>query len=124
SGNLERYQRAHCQLARRPNTMSRLLLWLDRYPSLRARTLRCLASEPGLFSRLLAVHLGESSPEFLAATSLRLGWQFLTARIERVKDECVSKPPGSGLLFPGSGARDAVGAERSASACCAATTGR
>ena len=79
SGNLERYQRAHCQLARRPNTMSRLLLWLDRYPSLRVRTLRCLACEPGLFSRLLAVHLGESSPEFLAATSLRLGWQFLTA---------------------------------------------
>ncbi|PYU50448.1 MAG: monooxygenase [Acidobacteria bacterium] len=79
SGNLERYQRAHCQLARRPNTMSRLLLLLDRYPSLRARTLRCLACEPGLFSRLLAVHLGESSPEFLAATSLRLGWQFLTA---------------------------------------------
>jgi flavin-dependent dehydrogenase len=79
SGNLERYQRAHRQLARRPSTMSRLLLWLDRCPPLRARTLRSLACEPGLFSRLLAVHLGESSLEFLAATSLRLGWQFLTA---------------------------------------------
>ena len=79
TGSLERYQRAHRQLARRPNTMSRLLLLLDRFPSLRARTLRGLAHEPGLFSRLLAVHLGESSAEFLAATSLRLGWQFLTA---------------------------------------------
>jgi flavin-dependent dehydrogenase len=79
SGNLENYQRAHRRLARRPSTMSRLLLLLDRYPSLRARTLRCLAAEQELFARLLAVHLGESSPEFLAATSLRLGWQFLTA---------------------------------------------
>jgi flavin-dependent dehydrogenase len=79
SGNLHSYQRAHRQLARRPNTMSGLLLLLDRFPSLRRRTLRCLAKEPELFARLLALHLGESSPEFLAATSLRLGWQFLTA---------------------------------------------
>ena len=79
SGNLESYQQAHRRLARRPNTMSRLLLLLDCYPSLRARTLRCLAGEPELFARLLAVHLGESSAEFLAATSLRFGWQLLTA---------------------------------------------
>jgi hypothetical protein len=38
-----------------------------------------LAKEPELFARLLATHLGEASPEFLAATGLRLGWQFLTA---------------------------------------------
>jgi len=124
NGELESYQRAHRRLARRPHTTGRLLLLLDRYPPLRKRALRGLAEDPELFARLLAAHLGEASPRFLAATSLRLGWQFLTARIERVKDECVSKPPGSGLLFPGSGARDAVGAERSASACCAATTGR
>ena len=79
SGNLQSYQRGHRHLAKRPDTMSRLLLLLDRYPSLRARTLRCLARKPELFARLLAVHLGESSPEFLAATSLRLGWQLLTA---------------------------------------------
>lgn len=78
-GNLASYQRSHRRLARRPNTMSQLLLLLDRFPSLRARTLRCLAAEPELFARLLAVHLGESSAELLAATSLRLGWQFLTA---------------------------------------------
>jgi hypothetical protein len=78
-GNLESYQRAHGRLARRPNTMGRLLLLLDRYPSLRKRVLRGLADEPELFARLLAAHLGETSPKFLAATSLRLGWQFLTA---------------------------------------------
>jgi len=78
-GNLESYQRAHRQLARRPNTMGRLLLLLDRYPSLRKRALRCLAEEPELFARLLAAHLGEVSPRFLAATGLRFGWQFLTA---------------------------------------------
>jgi len=78
-GKLENYQRAHRQIARRPSTMSRLLLLLDRYPSLRKRVLRCLAEEPELFARLLAAHLGESSPKFLAATSLRFGWQLLTA---------------------------------------------
>jgi flavin-dependent dehydrogenase len=78
-GNLESYQRAHRQLARRPNTMGRLLLLLDRYSSLRKRALRGLAKEPELLARLLAAHLRETSPKFLAATSLRLGWQFLTA---------------------------------------------
>jgi menaquinone-9 beta-reductase len=79
SGKLENYQRAHRQLAKRPNTMSRLLLLLDRYPSVRKRVLQCLAAEPELFAGLLAAHLGETSRKFLAATSLRFGWQLLTA---------------------------------------------
>lgn len=78
SGKLENYQRDHRRLARRPSTMSWLLLLMDRYPSVRKRVLRCLAGEPELFERLLAAHLGESSPGFLAATGLRLGWQLLT----------------------------------------------
>ncbi len=78
-GRLEGYQHAHRRLARRPNTMGRLLLLLDRYPPLRKRALRSLAADPQLFSRLLAAHVGEASPKFLAALSLRLGWQFLTA---------------------------------------------
>ena len=78
-GELQNYQHAHRRLARRPNTAGRLLLLLDRYPSLRKRALRGLAQDPQLFSRLLAAYLGGASPKFLAATSLRLGWQFLNA---------------------------------------------
>jgi flavin-dependent dehydrogenase len=77
-GNLESYQQAHRQLAMRPITMGRLLLLLDRYPSLRRRAFRGMAGAPGLFGRLLAAHLGKASTKLLAATSLRLGWQFLT----------------------------------------------
>jgi flavin-dependent dehydrogenase len=78
-GNLLNYQRVHRELAIRPQIMSRLLLMLDQYPALRKRALRILADEPGLFARLLSAHLGETSATFLAGTSLRLGWQFLTA---------------------------------------------
>ncbi len=79
TGQLENYQRAHRRLARRPYIMGRLLLLLDRFPSLRRRALRALADDPELFARLLAVHRGESSPKFLAAIGIRVGWQFLTA---------------------------------------------
>jgi menaquinone-9 beta-reductase len=77
-GKLESYQRAHRQLSRRPHIMGRLLLLLDRYPSLRRRVVRCLAEDPELFARLLGAHAGEAAHNFLAATSLRLGWRFLT----------------------------------------------
>jgi hypothetical protein len=52
---------------------------LDQYPALRKRAMKILAEDPALFARLLAAHLGETSATFLAGTSLRLGWQFLTA---------------------------------------------
>src|SRR6266571_3901207 len=76
---LDSYQQAHRRLARRPHRMGRLLLLLDRYPALRRRAMRGLAKDPELFARLLAVHQGEASPKFLAATGARLGWQFLAA---------------------------------------------
>jgi flavin-dependent dehydrogenase len=75
-GTLESYQRVHRKLAKRPNAMGWLLLLLDRYPVLRSRVLRGLARDPEVFARLIAVHLGEDSPSFLAVTSMRLGWQF------------------------------------------------
>jgi flavin-dependent dehydrogenase len=78
-GDLEPYQRAHRQLVKRPTAMGRLLLLMDRFPAGRRRALRAMAGEPSLFARLLAAHLGEASPKLLAATSLRFGWQFLTA---------------------------------------------
>src|SRR5260370_10747540 len=70
-GNLESYQRAHRRLARRPNTMGRLFLLLDRYSSLRKRALRCLGPGPELFPRLLPVHLAKPPPQFLHPTSPR-----------------------------------------------------
>src|SRR5260370_41750193 len=44
--------------------------------------------------------------------------------MQRMKEESVSKAPGTGLLSPGSGAADARGAKRSAAACCAAAPGQ
>ena len=79
NGNLSNYQRVHRQLARRPHIMGRLLLMLDQYPALRKRAMKILAEDPALFAGLLSAHLGETSATFLAGTSLRLGWQFLTA---------------------------------------------
>src|SRR5260370_36290395 len=58
---------------------------MDRYAALRKRAVRILAEDPGLFARLLAAHVGETSTSFLAATSMRLGWQFLTAYMERAE---------------------------------------
>ena len=78
-GELRAYEQEHQRIASRPRTMGRLLVLLDRHPSWRRRAFRAMAAESGLFARLLAAHLGESSAEFLTATSLRFGWQFLTA---------------------------------------------
>src|SRR5260370_20706745 len=78
-GKLLSYQRVHRQLATRPHVLGRLLLLLDLYPALRKRAVRILAEDPGLFARLLSAHVVDTSASFLAATSMRLGWQFLTA---------------------------------------------
>lgn len=78
-GDLESYQVAHNRLARRPTMMSRLLLLLGRKRTLRQRTLKVLSKDPRLLARLLAVHAGESSTLRFTATSLRFGYQFLTA---------------------------------------------
>jgi flavin-dependent dehydrogenase len=79
TGELEKYQAAHRRLTRRPQVMARLLLLLERCTPLRRRVLRGLAGDPGLFSRMLAAHVKETSPAFLAKTSARLGWRLITA---------------------------------------------
>jgi menaquinone-9 beta-reductase len=76
AGDLAAYQQAHKALARRPLLMGRLLLLLDRRPSLRNRVMRALAAHPDLFARLLAVHVGATSPRHLAETGALLGWCF------------------------------------------------
>jgi flavin-dependent dehydrogenase len=56
--NLDQYQAAHAQLARRPVFMAQLMLLLDRFPQVRPHVLRTFAAKPGIFERLLAVHVG------------------------------------------------------------------
>jgi hypothetical protein len=59
--------------------MGRLLLLLDRRPSLRTRVMRALAAHPDLFARLVAVHVGATSPRHIAETGAMLGWRFVMA---------------------------------------------
>jgi flavin-dependent dehydrogenase len=56
--NLDQYQAAHAQLARRPAFMAQLMLLLDRFPRLRPLVLRTFGAKPVIFERLLAVHVG------------------------------------------------------------------
>jgi menaquinone-9 beta-reductase len=77
--DLRIYQRAHRRLARRPTFMARMMLMLDGRPVLRRRVMRMFASDPRIFQRLLAVHVGEVSAGYMAATWARFGWGFLAA---------------------------------------------
>jgi hypothetical protein len=79
AGDLRNYQAAHRRLTRRPRLMGRLLLLLDNQPKLRNRAMRALAAHPNLFARLVAVHVGDTSPGHLASTGALLGWHFVTA---------------------------------------------
>jgi len=79
AGDLKKYQSAHRRLAQRPSAMARLLLALDEWTPLRRRVLRGLASDPRLFSRMLAVHVKDTSAAFLAKTSVLLGWRLIAA---------------------------------------------
>lgn len=79
AGDLRRYQAAHRRLARRPRIMGRIMLLLDGRTALRERAMRALASDAGVFSQLLAVHVGATSPARLASTGAVLGWRFVAA---------------------------------------------
>lgn len=78
SDTLAPYQKEHRRLALRPTLMSRYLLAMDRHAWLRERFLRALASEPRIFRKMLAMHVGAFSPRDLAANSWALAWQMLT----------------------------------------------
>ncbi len=55
-GDLSLYSRRFRRIARVPDAMTQLLLWIERRPALRRRVIRALAHEPAIFSRFLAVH--------------------------------------------------------------------
>lgn len=80
AGDLAAYAAAHRRLGRVPNTLTRLLLAVERRPALRRRTIRALAADPALFSRLLAIHARQRpATAFFPAGAARLAWRLATA---------------------------------------------
>ena len=80
AGDLSVYAVAHSQINSLPEFMSRSMLLMDRSPWLRSRSLRAFARQPGIFGRMLAVHVGELQlRNFGVAGLLNLGWQLLVA---------------------------------------------
>jgi menaquinone-9 beta-reductase len=79
-GDLSVYEASHRRMMWRPQIMARLLLLMDRNPTIRRRVLHALASQPDAFSRLLAVHTGALSPlRFGLRAVLSLSREFMTA---------------------------------------------
>jgi len=79
-GSLAGYAAASRRIHRLPDAMTSLMLSLERRPWLRARAIRALAAEPGLFSLLLGIHgrlLPARSLGFDGA--LRLAWRLVAA---------------------------------------------
>jgi flavin-dependent dehydrogenase len=74
------YAAAHRRLARRPAFMARLMLTMDHSDWLRRRVLNSMASEPRIFARQLAMHVGASTiTDFVCGSMLPLGLRILTA---------------------------------------------
>jgi flavin-dependent dehydrogenase len=80
AGDLSAYAVAHGRINSLPEFMSRSMLLMDRSRWLRQRSLRALSRQPGLFARMLAIHVGEMRlRDFGASEMLNLGWQLLRA---------------------------------------------
>jgi len=80
AGDLALYAAAHRRINRLPNTMTSLMLALERRPRLRHRAIRALAAEPALFSRLLGIHARTLPPRQLGVDgALRLAWRLVAA---------------------------------------------
>lgn len=80
AGEPGRYAAAHRRLGRLPDALTRLLLFVERHPRLRRRTVRALAADPALFSRLLALHARALAPaDFGLPGAARLAWRLARA---------------------------------------------
>jgi flavin-dependent dehydrogenase len=79
-GSLAGYSAASRRIHRLPDGMTSLMLFLERRPWLRARAIRALAAEPGLFSLLLGIH-GRLLPARSLGLdgALRLAWRLVAA---------------------------------------------
>lgn len=78
--DLERYQRAHREIATVPILMTRLMLLMGRSDWIQRRTIRLFENSPSRFARMLAIH---SQAEPLSSVGLAelagFGWNFLRA---------------------------------------------
>lgn len=80
AGDVARYAAAHRRLARLPDAMTRQLLFVERHPGLRRRTVRALAADPALFNRLLALHTRALPVSAFGWTgAARLAWRLVAA---------------------------------------------
>jgi flavin-dependent dehydrogenase len=80
--DLARYNRLHPQIVQLPQTMSRVMLLMDRSAAFRKRAVGMLAAKPALFERMLGVHLGsESVLRFAAAKGLDVAWRLAVPRM-------------------------------------------
>jgi flavin-dependent dehydrogenase len=70
AGDLERYVDAHRRIVRYPNTITRLLLLVERHPRLRRRVMRSLAADPRLMSRFLALKVRVEGPRVFGSDGL------------------------------------------------------
>ena len=78
AGDLALYQEEHRRIGRRPDFMADFMLLLE-HRRLRGRAIPALASQPRLFSELLAMHVGALSARAFLATTLAIGWEMLTS---------------------------------------------
>jgi flavin-dependent dehydrogenase len=78
AGDLRLYQAEHRRIGKRPALMADLMLLLARRGRLRRRAMCAFAERPRLFSRMLAMHVGELSPFDFLTNGLALGWHMLT----------------------------------------------
>jgi flavin-dependent dehydrogenase len=77
---LRAYEAAHQRIAATAVRMTQLLLLMERSAWIREKTLRLFASQPALFSKMMSIHTGESSPESLRAREIAgLGLRVLLA---------------------------------------------
>jgi len=68
--DLASYTAAHRRIRRLPEALIRLLLFVERRPSLRHRMVRALAAEPEVFDRILGVHARTLRPRDLGAVTV------------------------------------------------------
>lgn len=70
AGDLAPYRAASRRLRRLPDTLTRLLLWIEGRPRLRRRMISAFRDDPELFDRFLAIHARERPPRSLGLDGL------------------------------------------------------